>query len=183
MADCVREKVMRFAAPDTVYVVDPPDGPVWSYPAGVTRVHNYGEADAKCAEAAQLYARDHPTEQARNIMRRVPSVGVDCDVFSLQVLIKTIDWDMLISGLFFPPNISIHISTVYVDRQTGDVHFTKGKAKSTAVRVPELLTPHLVGANHCASVAFWILATSGVRAAGRTATRFTSLCAFDCFAG
>ena len=52
---------MRCAAVDTTYVIDHPQGPVWSYPAGEERDHNYGEADAKCAEAALKLAYRFPT--------------------------------------------------------------------------------------------------------------------------
>ena len=66
VAECIRDKIMRCAAPDTTYVVDPPAGDVWSCPPGVIRNHNYGEADAKCSEAALALAEQHPNNTVNN---------------------------------------------------------------------------------------------------------------------
>ena len=78
------------------------------------------------------------------------------------MLVKTIDWDMLISGLFFPPNVTVHIGTVFVDENEDVVAYSRGKAPKTAVKAPEMVVPGILGGNEAASIAFWLLASVGV---------------------
>lgn len=141
IADCIRDKVLRFAAPNTQYVIDPPRGPVWSYPAGIEKNHNYGEADSKCAEAALEIASASP---------------------HYTVVVKTIDWDMLVSGLYFPPNVIVSIGVVYVDGENEVVAYSKQKAPSSAHRVAEIVQPGRLSETNPATASFWLLAAVGV---------------------
>ena len=107
------------AAPSTTYIVDPPAGNIWAFPAPMGPSHNFGEADTKCT----AFATTIPLNQS--------------------VLIKTIDWDLAIMGTIINrPNLSINMGTIWRDK--GDdalLYFSKRKAPSSAERVPEVVTP------------------------------------------
>jgi hypothetical protein len=143
---CIIDYIGIRAVDGVQYIVAKPSGEMWGYPAQPTApTHHYGEADAKCAEAAKEMA----------------------DAFPDQLfLVVTIDWDMLISAMFFPPNVAVHISNVFLnpdDPESIMVH-SKAKAPKSWVSTPEIINSGDLGpyGRTRASRAWWILATAGV---------------------
>jgi hypothetical protein len=146
LCDCIIDYIQERAAQGVQYVVSKPCGDTWGYPAqSASLAHHFGEADAKCAEAAKELAGSHPDRL---------------------YLVVTIDWDMLISAMFFPPNVSVHIANVFVNPDDPDatVYYTRAKAPKGSISIPEILNSGQLGpySGARAGMAWWLLATAGV---------------------
>lgn len=129
------DKVLHHAREDVTYIVDAPAGPILSHPDNAAYpVHNFGEADCKCAMFVKMVGG-----------------GV----------VTTIDWDMVVQGVFlFPRNTLVDIGKVW--KKGASLAFSKGKALPGATRVPEIIEPALIGAGHRASIGFAMLCMAGV---------------------